>query len=844
MQAVPPETAAGPEADPGDGSASGLIGSLNAEQRRIVERLDGGLLVLAPVGTGKTTVLAERLAHAVAHGTPPERVLCLTFTNRAARAVRDRVSVGYPELADRLVLRTFHRLCVDILRTEAKAAGLAADFTVSDDDDTLVMLRRILGSGPDSAEAVETRRAVELAKRDADVATLGWPVDPSALFAALPSARQLGAALRYQRGLSQWQTLDFADLVLHVRALFAHRPEVRERWAARFDLIQVDEVQDTHLSEYGVVRDLARGAGNLALFGDVDQTIYEWRGAAPDALLAAFEADFAPVEHLALRENYRATRPLLDAASAFADSFQRRTRVVAHPSCPDGDPIRLTRADDETAEADDIARRVREMAARGGADFAYRRVAVLTRTNAHCAELARAFERAGVPHATAELAQLFRRPEVKDALAHLRLIANPDHTGSALRVWERGTRDLEGAALGRLRAQGAPLGLRLVDLFQPDTFALGDPLGRVVDAWTTGSLVVFDVETTGIATHRDEIVEVAAIRLERGHAVKRFHALVRPSVPVGASGRVHGLSDARLAAEGRDPAEALADFIAFAGDDLLVGHNIGFDVRILAAQAGRLGLSAPAFATADTLRIAPRFEAVHPHTLEAFATALKLPHRPQHRAEPDVAATADLLAHCMVRAGRTAAARRDLVAREGAPFRALAASVAGWQLAAETSRPAELLGRLLDESGLRARHGDSSEADDALRELIDICARRDDPNLPPRDVLRDFLDFVSLAKGLDHLDEREDRVPIVTIHQAKGLEFDVVFVPRMTQGGLPGRFAVKAGDDEEERRLFYVALTRARRRLFLSHAATNRWGRRATPSAFLAPLAPWTARGA
>ena len=829
-------------------SASRISGrppiDLSADQRRVVEHLAGGLLVLAPVGTGKTTVLAERLAHAVGEGIAPERTLCLTFTNRAARAVRDRLADRFPELAGRLVLRTFHSLCVDILRTEAKAAGLAADFTVCDDSDTHALLRRILGAGAVAAEAAEVQRAIELAKRDADVARLGWPVDASALFATLPHARQLRAAIRYQRGLAQWQTLDFADLVLHVRALFEHRPEVRQRWAEQFDLIQVDEVQDTHLSEYGVVRDIAAGSGNLACFGDVDQTIYEWRGADPDALLAAFQFDFAPVERLELRANYRGTRRLLNAASAFADSFHRRTHVEAAAGCPDGAPIRLTRVRDEVSEADDIALRVQHLAATTGEGFAFRRVAVLARTNAQCAEIARAFERAGLPHATAELAELFRRPVVKDAVAYLRLLANSDDTGSALRIWEQATHDVDSAILTRIRTDGEPIGLRLVDLFQPDTFALGDPLGRVVDAWGHGSLVVFDVETTGIAPHRDEIVEVAAVRLERGAAMARFHALLRPTVPVGVSERVHGLSDARLATEARDPGAVLAELIEFIGDDLLVGHNIGFDVRILAAQAGRLGLHCPRFKTADTLRIAPRFETVHPHSLEAYATALRLPHRPVHRAEPDVAATADLLAHCMVRAARTARARRALVAREGAPFRSIANALDGWQAAAETSRPAALLARVLDESGLLAQHGHPPGSGAALRDLLEVCARRDDAAIPPRDALRDFLAFVALAKGLDHLDEREDRVPIITIHQAKGLEFDIVFVPGMVQGGLPGYRAVQSRDEEEERRLFYVALTRARRQLFLSHAATNRWGRRARPSSFLTLLDPWLERGA
>lgn len=832
-----------PAARPATGQSTPAPIDLSAEQRRIVEHLAGGLLVLAPVGTGKTTVLAERLAHAVAEGIAPERALCLTFTNRAARAVRDRLARRFPDLAERLVVRTFHQLCADILRAEARDAGFAADFTICDDADTQALLRRILRA-PDDAEARELGAAIARAKLGADIGAIGWPVDTSALYAALPNARQLGAALKYQRGLLQWQTLDFADLVLRARALLAHHPGARERWAARFDLVQVDEVQDTHVSEYEVVRALARRSGNFALFGDVDQTIYEWRGAEPAALLRAFDGDFAPVTRLELRENYRATRPLLAAASAFADSFERQTRVVAHPSCPDGEPIRLLTAPDETREAEQIARRVRALADAEGDRFAYRHVAVLARTNARCAEIAAAFERAGIPHVTAELAQLFRHPDVKDALAYLRLLANPEDTGAALRVWEQGTRDLGDGVLSRVRVAGEPIGLRLVDLFRPETFALGDPLGRVADAFARGTLVVFDVETTGLDTRHDEIVEIAAVRLERGDAVEQFHALSRPTVPVGESARTHGLTDVHLATERRDPASVLTDFLRFVGDDLVVGHNVGFDARILAAHAARLGLPVRDLVTEDTLRLAQRFVDAPSYALGALAEGLRLPHRPTHRAAADVRATADLLAHCMGRAVRTAAARRALVAREGVPFRALAEMVAGWRAAVLTTRPADLAARVVEESGLRSRCAGASEGVARLDELVHLAADRDDGTLPPREALRDLLEFAALARGLDHLDERHDRVPIVTIHQAKGLEFDTVFIPGVAHGVVPARFAVERGGEEEERRLFYVALTRARRRVFLSLSERAPWGGRRRPSPFLAPLTPWLARGA
>jgi DNA helicase II / ATP-dependent DNA helicase PcrA len=810
---------------------------LSDEQRVIVERLSGPLLALAPAGTGKTTVLTERVASAVAQGVPPERILCVTFTNRAARELRARILARFPDIGTRLAPRTFHQLCADILRREAKRVGLMVDFSVCPDHDSVAMLKRILSCPEDDdGEAVQVYQRLQETKLRWPTARLLWPLGATWARAGFDDPRLREAAQKYERGLSQWQLVDFADLVLYVRALFAARPDVLGHWASRYDLVQVDEIQDTHLSEYEVVATLARRSGNLALFGDLDQTIYEWRGARPERVMARFRADFGTFVTAHLTDNHRATRMLIRAADTFAGSFDRReTQLAPAPTCPDGEPIQEHVAESVSSEADWIAQRVKTLAEDQGVPLPA--IGVLAPANWYCDEIARALSRHDVPHVTAARVAFFRRPEIADALAYLNLILNPGATRDALRVWERSTRGVGHTVLNRIRREGQPHGLRLVDFFQVKTFEAGDPHAPLLEAYDHGKIVVFDLETTGLDEARDEIVEIGAMRLEGGRRSAVYSTLVRPSVPVGESELFHGLSDERLAREGRPPAEAIGRLLTAAEGAMLVGHNIGrFDLRMLAAQAGRLGLTFTPSASADTLELARRFVDQEPYTLEALAETLRLPHRPTHRAGADVATTADLLAWIVERVRRGARQRRALVAECGAEFEVLARQLSGWRTLLATTRPPELLVRVLEESGQREHVAAQPARRAALDELVRVFEAEEDLAEAPAAALRSALDRAALATQVDLLANAEQRVPVLTIHQAKGLEFDVVFVAGCSDGDLPRRRSMADRRGEEERRLFYVALTRARRTLVLSRAAYSDGGRPKPRSPFLAVL--------
>jgi DNA helicase II / ATP-dependent DNA helicase PcrA len=814
--------------------------ALSPEQRAIVERLDGAVLALAPAGTGKTTVLTERVARALDQGIPPERILCVTFTNRAARELRARIVARFPGVATKLAPRTFHQVCADIVRREAKRIGLLVDFAVCDEHESVALLKRILRSEEgDDKEAQAVYQKLQETKVRWPTAALRWPLGSAALQAGFMDRRLRDAALRYERGLRQWQLLDFADLVLYVRAIFAARSDLREHWTSRYQLVQVDEIQDTHLSEYEVVAALAGQSRNLALFGDLDQTIYEWRGATPDRVMNRFRRDFGSVLEVSLTDNHRATRALIHAADTFAGTLRQRvTRLTAAPACPPGEPVQEYVAESVSGEAEWIAGRVKHLAEQEGVPLPS--IGILASANWYCERIADALARRRVPHVTAARIAFFRRPEVADALGYLRLLLNPGATNDALRVWERSTRGLGHQLLNRIRSEGEPVGLRLVDFFQLATFEHGEPLAPLLEAYDSGQIVVFDLETTGLDEARDEIVEVAAARLVAGRRSAPYTALVRPTIPVGESQDIHHLSDEQLAREGRPPAEVVGRLLGAMGPPdegaLLAGHNVGFDIRMLAAQAARLGFSFTPRASVDTLDLARRFHDREPYTLEALAEGLRLPHRPTHRAVDDVLTTVDLLAWAVERARRGAARRRELVAECGADFEVLARQLSGWRAILPTTRPPALLARVLEESGQRERAAREPAQRRALNELVQVFEDEDDPAQSPAAALRSALERAALSTQVDLLANAEQRVPVLTIHQAKGLEFDIVFVAGCSDGDLPRRRSMADRRDEEERRLFYVALTRARRQLILSRAAYSDGGRPKAPSPFLTAL--------
>ncbi len=800
---------------------------LNAEQQQIVSHLKGGVLALAPVGTGKTTVLAERLAHAILQGFDPQRMLCLTFTNRAAKELGDRLRQKLPEQAGKITVKTFHALCANILRLEAGSAGLPKDFVVYDDRDRMELLKDL--GVEHEKDAKQMLSDLALCKERSS--------DPQSLQEQFKAVlgKQAKIAQAYQAQLHQNHALDFDDLVWQTRLLFQQDQEVCDRWQKKYDLVQVDEVQDTNLCEYAILRHLAIRTGNLAFIGDLDQTIYAWRGSEPNKLIAEFTKDFQPVRYSLVR-NYRSTQKLLEAADGFAQCFAERfTKCQSHPQALEGQPLERFDAPDEHAEGLWIAEKAKLLAQEHG--IPYHRMAVLTRTNPRGKKIASAMESVGLPCITAESFEFFQRQEVKDALAYLKLMLNPKDSRSARRVLARPSRGIGEKTIEKIMQDGKDCGMHLSDLLQIDTFTYGEPTARLCDRWHKGKIVVFDVETTGLSATQDEVIEIAAIAVQNGKPIGVFNEFIQNTKPVGDSQWVHGYSDDHLKKYGKPAKEVFARFSEFTRGALLVGHNVGFDVGMVTAHARRAKIILSRYPWEDTwdltLRLAP---AVPNYKLATLCSHYHLPTQSTHQAMDDVTATLELLATIMPELERSAQDRKALTKEYGDRFQPLAQKLAVWRDVLMFSRPPKLLDKILRDSGLYEYYAEEPQRAANLVQLSDTFSDRDDPDTDSLTSLRNLLEFAALAKNIDRLAELENRLPIVTIHQSKGLEFDAAFIAGMVEEEFPSYQSLKAGNLEEEKRLFYVALTRAKQFAFLSGYRKNDKGYSKTPSRFLANI--------
>ena len=828
---------------------------LNAEQRRAVAAWDECLLVMAPVGTGKTSVLAWRAANALLHGVDPRAVLCLSFTNKASRQMRARAAEVLGAAAGRVTARTFHSLCALILRADSGALGIDSDFLIFDDEDARSLAAAIAARMSVAADRREplalflsnALQEVRLAPFSSRAAR-----DPEEHFADIrargaPPGLRIPSGFRFARlhaeyvhALRENHALDFADLVIGVNRLFQFHPPALRRWQSRFQWIQVDEVQDTNLSEYRILRALAQPHRRLSFFGDVDQTIYEWRGSVPAEILTAYRQEFAPVGEIVFNQNYRSTRAILRACAGVIHALEGAVTEEIVPRTAEGAPVTLHASATLKDEAAWIAATIEELRRSDGVRWSD--CAVLVRSNFNAHDLSQHFQRLKVPHLPVENVKFFERLEVKDAMAHLRLLLNRNDRQSILRFLERPPKGIGEAALHALRGAPRDAGLNLGDLLAPSTFESGEPYAPLLDAWHDGRVTIFDFETTGLDASQDEICEIAALRPAApgsDGAPLRFHRYLRISRPVGESQQIHGYSDEFLAAHGEPPAEVLRSFLDFTDASVLAGHNVnGFDVYFLRSALGRFEIDAPPPLCFDTLDIARRlFRDLKRYNLGALSAHFQLGLEHAHEAHSDVAATAALLDVLCHKLEETAPARRAAVSEAAARFQPLALKVERWRERMRVERPPELLERILDESGLAEYYqqdrGEPMRVEN-LKQLVAFCQHFDDPLLPCEMAYREVVENVTLSTDLDRQAALDDKLAILTVHQAKGLEFPVVFVAMAIDDNFPSARSKREGRLSEEHRLFYVAVSRAKSRLFISWFERDQRGNRTTPSRYIA----------
>lgn len=609
------------------------LSTLNPQQRIAVENTEGPLLVLAGAGSGKTRVLTYRVAHLMEKGVPAWKILAITFTNKAAKEMAERVQALTGEAGSEAWISTFHACCARILRRDIEKLGYKRQFAIYDEDDRMSVIKAVLKE-LNLGDKEYPPKAVKAAISDAKNRMLSpdeWLRDAGDDFR---NRKYYEAYRLYERTLRGNNALDFDDLLVKTLELLAEQPPVLEYYQNRFDYILVDEYQDTNRAQYELVRLLTGKKRNLCVVGDDDQSIYGWRGADIRNILD-FEKDFPDAKVVKLEQNYRSTGNILDAANQVIAHNQGRKEKALWTQAGEGEKIALYHALDERDEAAFIAAMTRKLIAHGARAGD---VAVLYRTNAQSRVLEEAFVRGGIPYHVYGGQKFYERREVKDLIAYMRALVNPDDDVSLRRIINEPKRGIGETTVEALQSYASNAEMSLMS-------------------------AVLDVENAPLAARPKKLIgEFAELMIDLTEALYEKTA---------------------------------SEFLEFMID------KTGY-VRALEAVKS-------------------------------------------------------------------------------------------------------------DENAARIEN---------IRELQGAVTEFE--RLNPEGGLADFLENVALVADTDSLNEGGGSVTLMTLHSAKGLEFDNVFLPGMEENIFP--LARASYDDElmeEERRLAYVGITRAKKRLFLSHARSR-----------------------
>ena len=429
------------------------LASLNPAQREAAECTQGPLLVLAGAGSGKTRVLTYRIAHMIGdEGVRPWQVLAITFTNKAAAEMRERLAKLVPSTRGMWVC-TFHAMCVRILRDDAELLGYRPNFSIYDDDDSRRLVRDIM-SDLDIDPKQYPLNAIRAIISNAKNALVS--ADEMEAQADSPAYQKAARVYReLQRRLARANALDFDDLLTKTFELLSKHPEVLDRYQERFRQISVDEYQDTNKAQYAITNLLAAKYRNLMVVGDDDQSIYSWRGADIQNILD-FEKDYPEAKVVRLEQNYRSTGHILAAANAVVAHNSRRKAKHLFTESGDGELIRVFQAADERDEGRWIGSEIEKLHDGG---TSYDDIAVFYRTNAQSRILEDMFLRAGVPYKIVGGTRFFDRAEIRDVMAYLKLVVNPDDDVSALRVVNTPRRGIGTTSVRKISAYAAENGL-------------------------------------------------------------------------------------------------------------------------------------------------------------------------------------------------------------------------------------------------------------------------------------------------------------------------------------------------------------------------------------------------
>ena len=401
-----------------------IFSGLNKAQKEAVETLSGPILILAGAGSGKTKTLTHRIANLIQNGVRPEEILAVTFTNKAAREMRERLWKlvgGTGEVSWNFMpyMGTFHGICVKLLRIESEAAGLDKNYVIYDTEDQTALVKRIMKDLKITDKSLKPKSIQSIIS---SCKNKGETPDDYAREAYYPNQKNIAKIFeRYEVEKEKANALDFDDLLLRTLRLFQENSAVREKWRNRFKHILIDEYQDTNNVQYRLIKLLVNDERNICVVGDDWQSIYSWRGADFTNILN-FERDFPGAKVVKLEQNYRSTGNILEASQKIINQNKQRTEKTLFTEAGKGEPVEIEATRDETFEANFVARKILSMVSKSGRSFSD--FAVLYRTNAQSFAFEKVFMQQTIPYKIIGGVRFYDRKEVKDVLAILKVLVN------------------------------------------------------------------------------------------------------------------------------------------------------------------------------------------------------------------------------------------------------------------------------------------------------------------------------------------------------------------------------------------------------------------------------------
>lgn len=842
--------------------------TFNKKQQQVINELNQNILLSAGAGTGKTNVLSYRVANILnKNRANADEILCLTFTNKACRELKNRITSQLDfETANKITIRTIHGFAYQVITTTAKKAQtIFKEFVIFDDEDQKTLIRQTIANFP-KARALDIQYIVNCIEQlkqeralkhiytediEADYTTIyhqhlkfnkTFNQQQSDNLTKFFQFDGLNIIINYELALQQMHGLDYKDLIANAYRLFQDE-NICSSWRKRYKYIMIDEMQDTSSFEYTMLEKLFP-ANNIMLCGDEFQTIYEWRGSNPQKILTAFTEKYNPLI-INFNENYRSTKLLLEMAyNTLINLFCKETILHSYAknllskSSELGHKIELKQANSLANEAQWIFQNIVNLLPLIKTPT---QIAILVRQNnylqnltLHLNYLANIYnqknQEAPIHFIQIDNIRFFKRQEIKDVLSIMKYLINPNDYLSLQRILINLIPNIGIRTIKQISsAEYLQNGLRLSDFinanFQNPNY---EPFSDLISAYLSKNIIVFDIEGTGTDIFADNIIQLSAIKIRKGKKIAEFNRYLKSDKPVGDSEKVHHISDEYLQTHGENPKLVLQEFCQFIQDAIITGHNIrGYDMDILNQNLLKHNLKPVNFSNInfDTLDLVRRFYPNLPnHKLEFLSNHFQFETKSNHNSLDDVFATWELLHKLLEdKIIPTAKKRSELINKQKNKFIHVAQifqklhNILNDNLLLEN-----LITQIVKEFDLVNIYKANATQDGAVRlENIRNLFRLAKAELNSHrgtNGIKELLQYASLSNtDLDALTSSHPKIPIITIHQAKGLEFDYEFLAGMNDDIFPSYFSTRNGSiTEEEKRLFYVAITRAKKALFLS----------------------------